>query len=146
MLIVAQGLGALLGGTLIGRITSRYPARIAAHWTLLLPLPTIGLAAHLPVIAEAILCLGARTGASMSNVLWRTLQQRHIRPTELSRVNSFVELSCLTAQPIGLALAGPAAASIGAGTTLWWTGGIQIAIAAAAVILPVTRNLTATPE
>jgi hypothetical protein len=120
--------------------------RIAARWLLLLGLPLIGLAAHLPLIAETILCLTARTGSAMSNVLWRTLQQRHIRPAELSRVNSFLELGSHAARPIGLATAGPAAASIGAGTTLLWAGGIQIAIAAIALILPVTRNLTATPE
>jgi MFS family permease len=146
ILVVALGLGALLGSTLAGRITSRYPARIAARWLLLFPLPLIGLAAHLPLIAETILCLAARTGSVMSNVLWRTLQQRHIRPAELSRVSSFIELGAHAARPIGLATAGPAAASIGAATTLLWAGGIQIAIAAIALILPVTRNLTATPE
>jgi MFS family permease len=146
MLVGALGLGVLLGGTLARRITARYPARIAARWLLLLPLPLIGLAAHLPVIAEAMLCLVAGAGNTISNVLWRTLYQRHIRPTELSRVSSLIELGCRATQPVGLATAGPAAASIGAETTLLCAGGIQISIAAAALALPPIRNLTATPE
>jgi MFS family permease len=146
MLVVALGLGALLGGTLAGRITARYPARIVARWLLFFPLPLIGLAAHLSVIAEALLCLAAGAGTTISNVLWRTLQQRHIGPAQLSRVNSFIELSCRTAQPIGLASAGPAAANLGAETILLWAGAIQTSITALALVLPPTRNLTATPE
>jgi hypothetical protein len=145
-LVAAQGLGALLGGALAGRITPRYPARTAARWLLLFPLPLIGLGAHLPVIAEAILCLAASAACTISNVLWVTLQQRHIGPAELSRVNSLMNLGCRAAQPIGLATAGPAAASIGAETTLLCAGGIQLSIAAAALALPSIRTLTATPE
>jgi MFS family permease len=145
VLLVALGLGALLGGALAGRITSHNPARIAARWRLLSALPLIGLAVHLPVIVEATLCLAARTAATISNVLWRTLQQRHIDPAELSRVNSFVELASLGAQPIGLAIVGPAAESIGTEGVLLWAGGIQLSIAVLALILAPIRNLTATP-
>ncbi len=146
MLVMALGVGALVGGTLAGRIAARFPARTAARGLLLFPMPLIGLATHLPAVAEALLCVAAGAGSTMSNVLWRTVQQRHIDPSELSRVNSFIELACRAAQPIGLAAAGPAAARLGAVTVLGWAGGIQIGVAAIALVLPSVRNLADTPR
>ncbi|MCU1643549.1 MAG: hypothetical protein JWN03_3824 [Nocardia sp.] len=81
----------------------------------------------------------------MSNVLWGTLQQRHIEPVVLSRVNSFVELGSLSAAPIGQAGVGPIAAAIGNATTLWIAGLTQLTIAAIGPALPPIRNLPACP-
>ncbi|WP_330253180.1 MFS transporter [Nocardia sp. NBC_00565] len=144
-LAVAIGIGALLGGTVAAKIAPRYPARIASRMQMLIPLPVIGLAAHLPIPVLMALCLFAGAGTTVSNVMWGTLQQRHIDAAVLSRVNSFTELGSLAAQPIGQAGAGPVAAAIGIPATLWSAGLIQFGVAFLGLTLPQTRNLPAEP-
>jgi MFS family permease len=145
-LVVAIGVGALLGGMVAARIAPRHPARVASRMLMLFPLPLIGLAAHLPIAVLVVLCLLAGAGTTVSNVLWGTLQQRHVDAAVLSRINSFTELGSLAGQPIGQVGAGPIATAIGVPATLWSAGLVQFAVALLGLVLPQTRNLPAEPE
>ncbi|RMI30095.1 MFS transporter [Nocardia stercoris] len=146
VLLVAGGVGALLGGSLAARISPQYPARMASALMVLFPLPLLGLAAHLPVPALIVVTVVADAAITVSNILWITLQQRHIDAAVLSRTNSFLEFGCLAARPIGQSATGPIAAAAGVGPTLWVAGVVQCGVAAVALALPTTRDLPAEPR
>ena len=68
------------------------------------------------VAAGALLAGG---GNMIFNSLWETSLQQHIPPAALSRVSAYDWFGSLAFQPLGLVLAGPAAAAIGTSATLW---------------------------
>ena len=69
------------------------------------------------VVAAGALLAG---GANMIfNALWETALQQHVPAAALSRVSAYDWFGSLAFQPLGLVLAGPAAAAFGTSTTLW---------------------------
>jgi hypothetical protein len=77
------------------------------------------------------------------NALWETALQQHVPPAALSRVSAYDWFGSLAFQPLGLVIAGPAAAAFGAGTTLWIASGGILAMALLAVGTPSVRHLEA---
>jgi hypothetical protein len=75
------------------------------------------------------------------NSLWETALQRHVPASSLSRVSAYDWFGSMAFAPIGLAIAGPVAASIGTSTTLWIACGAELAVAALAVATPSVRRL-----
>lgn len=109
----------------------------------LCPLPTFGLAAHLPAITVAGLALFCGIGLTIFNTLFETALQHHVPAKALSRVSAYDWFGSLACQPIGQATAGPLAAGFGTYPTLWVAGTTQLLLALTALAVPAIRRLPA---
>ncbi|MFC8718945.1 MFS transporter [Kitasatospora sp. NPDC057198] len=131
----AYGAGAVLGGlVLLGRRPGR-PLRtvlaVTAGWGL--PSGALALGGSLPLVMAA--AAGAGVVSIVSGSLFATLVQRHVPPQALGRVGAYVTLGAFAFGPVGLALAGPLAAAVGARTVLGWGALWQLASGAVALAL-----------
>jgi hypothetical protein len=88
---------------------------------------------------------GAVMGAcfDMFLVIWQTTLQREIPAEALSRVSAYDALGSFMFGPIGLLLAGPAAAAFGARPTLLACAGVMTAATLAALLSPSVRRMRA---
>jgi hypothetical protein len=75
------------------------------------------------------------------NMLWETTLQQHVPPASLSRVSAYDWFGSLLGDPLGLALAGVAAAAIGMSRTLWIAAAVDLASVVALLAAPSVRNL-----
>jgi hypothetical protein len=80
-------------------------------------------------------------GASDFNTLWETTLQQHVPPAALSRVSAYDWFGSLLGQPLGLALAGVAAAAIGMSRTLWIAAAVDLVAVVAMLAAPSVRRL-----
>jgi MFS family permease len=145
-LVSALGIGSLLGSVIAIRVQPRRPLFAAALAVVLFPLPTLALAAHVPIVAIAVLCVLAGAGTTVSNTLEETAIQRHIRPDALSRISAFELFGSLATQPLGQAAAGSLAAGAGVNTALWIGGCGHMLSALAALAVPAVRRLPPGPS
>jgi MFS family permease len=137
------GAGSLAGGITALHIHPRHPLRTGVLALLLCPLPTLGLAAHLPAPGVAGLALLCGIGLTVFNTLWETTLQHHVPSTTLSRVSAYDWFGSLACQPIGQASAGPLAAGLGTYPTLWLAGTTQLLLTVATLAVPAIRRLPA---
>ena len=126
VILVGLGAGSLIGGFVALRIHVRRSLFLGSSLLGFLAIPT------------ALLAGGANM---IFNALWETSLQRHVPAASLSRVSAYDWFGSLAFQPIGLMLAGPAAAALGTSTTLWIAAGGSLAMAALAVATPSVRRL-----
>jgi MFS family permease len=119
--LIAGGfaVGAVVGDLIAFRFRPRRP--ILWFGILLLPLagPPAALALGLPALAIAVVSVVPAAGLSLANTVWITTVMEQIPPAALSRVSAYDWFGSLAFQPLGFALAGPAAAFLGVGPTLW---------------------------
>ena len=138
LVLAAGAIGGVLGGLTGLRWRPGRPlvAAFVLYSLAGLVLATLAIPAALPVIAVAATCYIGGTAAG--NVLWETVLQAEIRQDVMSRVDSYDWLVSLVFFPVGLATAGPLAAEIGRGPTLWVaaalaSGGMLLALAVPSV-------------
>ena len=114
VIVSAQGAGGLLAGVVVLGVRFRRPV-VATNlaWTLLVA-PNLLLAFAAPVAAVAVAAFFGGIGLGAGNGIWETTLQRNIPAASLSRVSSYDWFGSLAFNPLGLALAGPVAAAIGA--------------------------------
>ena len=137
-MLAAGAFGGVLGG-LTGLRWRQGRPLVAAFLSYSLAgvvLAALAIPAALPVIAVAAMCYVG--GTAVGNVLWETVLQAEISPDVMARVDSYDWLVSLVFFPVGLAAAGPLAAEIGRGPTLWIaaalaSGGMLVALAAPSV-------------
>jgi hypothetical protein len=108
-----------------------------------LALPTALLALQAPVLVIAAGALLAGGGNMIFNALWETALQQHVPPAALSRVSAYDWFGSMAFAPIGLVVAGPAAAAFGVSATLWVTAIGIVAMALLVVATPSVRRLEA---
>jgi MFS family permease len=108
------------------RIRPARPLRTAALVTPLLaaPLIALGSAAPLVVVVAAAFCAGA--ALNVFSVWWETTLQRQVPTDALARVTSCNYLIALSLRPVGIYLAGHAAAGWGAEPTTLALGGVLL--------------------
>jgi hypothetical protein len=119
VILVGLSLGGLVGGALTLRARPEYPLRVAVGSLLPWFLPPLFFALQLPFYVIAAGAAVASAGLMISNTVWETTMQQHIPAASLSRVAAYDWFGSMLCQPIGLALAGPAAALIGMRATFW---------------------------
>jgi MFS family permease len=142
-ILVALGVGSLVGGVVSLRVHVRYPLFFGSSLLGFLALPTALLALRAPVVVIAAGALLAGGSNMIFNALWETALQQHIPPAALSRVSAYDWFGSLAFQPLGLVIAGPAAVAVGASTTLWISAAGILAMALLAVATPSVRHLEA---
>ncbi len=141
LIIASLGVGSLIGGFASLRIHVRRPLFFGSSLLgfLAIPIALLALGASAAVIAAGALLAG---GANMIfNALWETSLQRHVPAAALSRVSAYDWFGSLAFQPIGLVLAGPAAAALGTTTTLWIATAGVLGTTALGVATPSVRRL-----
>jgi MFS family permease len=142
-ILASLGVGSLFGGLVSLRIRVRHPLFFASSLGGFLALPMALLAAQAPAALVAAGALLAGGGNMIFNSLWETSLQQHIPASALSRVSAYDWFGSLAFQPLGLVLAGPAAAAIGISTTLWVATAVTIAMAVLVIATPSVRHLEA---
>jgi predicted MFS family arabinose efflux permease len=140
-IIASMGVGSLIGGFVALRVHVKHPLSFGSTLLGFLVLPMSLLALHAPVVLIAAGALLSGGSSMIFNALWETALQKHIPPAALSRVSAYDWFGSLAFQPLGLVLAGPAAAAIGASTTLWIAAFGTFATCAIAVATPSVRHL-----
>jgi hypothetical protein len=87
-----------------------------------------------------------RAGGLMIGVsVWESTLQRHIPPESLSRVSSYDWFCSFAFYPLGLALWGSVAASIGIAASLWVAFALFVAAILAVLAVPEVRRLSPSP-
>ncbi|WP_073813936.1 MFS transporter [Kitasatospora sp. CB01950] len=140
----AYGAGAVLGGLLLlGRRPAR-PLRTAIAVTAGWALPSGALALGWPLPLVAVAAAGAGVTSIVCGTLLATLTQRHVPPEALGRVSAYGTLGAFAFGPVGLALAGPIADRVGAGSVLGF-GAVWQLVSCALTLLVLGRREPADP-
>lgn len=141
VILLGLSAGSLAGGVLGLRAKPRHPLLFGSWLISFLAVPTALLALRAPAVVIAVGAFLAGAGNLVFNALWETALQRHIPARALSRVSAYDWFGSLAFQPVGLAIAGPAAALLGTSTTLWIAALGSLAASAMCVATPSVRAL-----
>ncbi len=136
------GIGAILGGIAAARLRPERPLRRALLGLLSTSPAMAALALHGPTSVVIALFALAGAGIAAAAVLWETTLQLGVPRASLARVSSIDWLASLGLRPLAYALAGPAAAWVGAKTALLVVAGIQVMALSAIAIAPALSRLT----
>jgi predicted MFS family arabinose efflux permease len=142
---VAGG-GALLGALIGIRWRPRRPMVVGVLLTLFWPLQSIAVALTSPLAAVIVLAFAAGLGFSLFEVWWQTALVRQIPAHALSRVSAYDWMGSLALMPLGFAVAGPLAATLGARTVLGAGAGVAFVLLALALLPRSTRALSSSAE
>jgi MFS family permease len=140
-IVTFAGVGALAGGALAIRVKPVRPLRAGVAALSLLAGPPALLAIPAETVAIGIAAFFAALGLSFFNTVFVTTMQEYVPPDSLSRVSSIDWLLSIGLQPIGFALAGPLAESVGLSTTLAAAATWLILSTATVLAIPSVRNL-----
>jgi MFS family permease len=141
LVLTCAGIGSVAGGALTLRIR---PARPLAAGCLLVTafgLPALTLGLGLPLAAVAATAAAGGMGLTAFNSLWQTALQQHIPLNVLSRVSAYDSTASFASIPLGLAIAGPLAALVGASNLLIAAGLIQLLAGLAPLAVADVRHL-----
>jgi MFS family permease len=142
-IVVALGVGSILGGLVALRARPRHPLRMAfAVFVLITPLLFALVAAHapLPVILPVAVIDGA--SATMFNTFWFTAVQSDVPADELARVFSWDYLGSVVILPVGQALSGAVGGLLGLSATLYVAAGVSLVLFALGLAAPSVRNFS----
>jgi predicted MFS family arabinose efflux permease len=137
---VAGG-GAVVGAVVGIRWRPRHPMVIGLLLTLIWPVQTLAFAGAAPLTVVVALAFGAGLGFTLFEVWWSTALVRHIPPEALSRVSAYDWMGSLALLPLGFAIAGPLAATLGARTVLAVGAAVALAMLVLALVPRGTREL-----
>jgi hypothetical protein len=140
-IIAVEGLGAIVGGLVALRIRVSRPL----VWSELVVLPSgfllFALAVPLPVVAIAAVGFLVGAGFAIGENLYVTAFQRNIPEHALSRISSYDWFGSVALNPIGYALIGPVAATIGIPETLVIAGVLNVLVCVGVVLVPSVRTI-----
>jgi hypothetical protein len=142
-ILAAQGAGAVVGGIAMLRVRFKRPLVVATVSLLVWPFPLLSLAylAPVPVIAIGAFLGGA--GFAIFDTQWQTTMQREIPSEVLSRVSAYDWFGSLVFLPLGYAIVGPVAASVGT-RAVFFTGSAYLLVTTFAILLiPAVRHMRA---
>jgi MFS family permease len=139
------GAGAIVAGVVVLRVKPRRPLVVADLLAtgLAAPLLALGLSRSVVVIAAANAWFGFELIAS--NTLWSSSIQSLIPDNVRARVDSYDWLVSLVITPVGFAVAGPLASSLGSTATLVGAAALGAIPCALVVLLPGVRGVRRTP-
>ena len=141
VILVVSAIGGLAAGATALRLKPRRPLLLASIVVIPNAVPIILLALKLPWETLVVAELVTGFGNMLFNTLWETTLQQHIPPASLSRVSAYDWFGSLLCEPLGLALAGVAAAAIGMSRTLWIAAAVDLLSVAAILAAPSVRHL-----
>ncbi len=139
--VVAFGLGAVLGDLLLLRVRPRFALRASALGLVVASCQAAVYGSGTTLVTMCALQLVAGTGVTIFFTLWEVSLQEHVPGASLSRVSSFDYVAAAGLMPLGTALAGPLAVAIGAQETLLGMSALGVACALAFLAVPEVRAL-----
>lgn len=142
--LAGEAVGMLVGVLIAIRIRPRRPMLVAVALTLPTALPYLLLGVYAPLWTVVLGAVVMGICFDIFGVLWETSLQREVPPDVLSRVSSYDALGSLMFGPIGLLVAGPAAAVFGARPALIACAGLIVLATLAALCSPGVRNMRLT--
>ncbi|MEP6953258.1 MAG: MFS transporter [Solirubrobacteraceae bacterium] len=145
VVVVAFGVGAVLGDLLLLRIRPRLALRAAAIGLVVASLQAAVYGSGATLALMCALQLVAGVGVTIFFTLWEVSLQEHVPGAALSRVSSFDYVAAAGLMPLGTALAGPIAAAVGAQETLLVMSAAGVACALAFLSVPEVRSLPRGP-
>lgn len=140
LIAAATGIGVILGSASAGRLRPSRPLFIASLLAVGPALFALALAFGLPVFAIAVAGFIAGATEGFFEVIWVTALQQRVTPSALARVSSYDALGSFLFLPVGLALAGPAAETIGTDAVLFVCAGFAVISSVAVAFLPSVRG------
>jgi MFS family permease len=146
LILAASGVGGIAGGLVALHTNARRPLLFATLtlWAFFVPLALLAL--ELPIAVIAAGALVADAGLMLSNTIWESTLQRHVPASTLSRVSAYDWFGSMAFQPVGLALWGPIAASIGNDGALWLAFVLGVISLLALLAVREIRTLPPFPE
>lgn len=143
--LAGEAVGTIFGVLVAMRLRPRRPILLGTLLCIPVALPylLLGLSAPLWSIVIGAFLLGVCF--DVFGVLWQTTLQREVPAEALSRVSSYDALGSLMFGPLGLMLAGPAAAWVGPKNAMIGCAALVVLSTLAALLSPGVRNLRA-PE
>jgi MFS family permease len=145
-ILAAEGAGAVIGGVIMLRVHPRRPLLIATLSSLVFPLPLFFIATRSPTALIAGFGFLAGGFITVFSVQWTTTLQREVPANVLSRVSAYDWFGSLAFLPIGMALVGPLASSIGITTTLVGSGVLMLLLILAVLAVPSVSRLRASAQ
>ncbi|MGL5406570.1 MAG: MFS transporter [Propionibacteriaceae bacterium] len=133
--LAAEAAGEVVGVMLALHWKPRRPILVPVVMTAVtvwIPFLLLAIAAPLPIVVATSVFMGVST--TFFNILWSTAMQQAIPAESLSRVSSYDAMGSMMFGPIGLLLAGPAAAWLGPRPAMFGCS-ILLGIIAAAALL-----------
>jgi MFS family permease len=140
-IMACYGAGSVTGGLCaLGRRPGR-PLAVSVAATFGYGLPCAALAAGAPLAVTAAAAVLAGVGSAISAALAMTVVQQQVPRERLARVRSIQSLAAFSASPVGLVLAGPAAAATTIGTVLACSAVFSAASAIVTLAIPGIRQV-----
>ena len=143
LIMGALATGSCLGGLAATQLRPRRPLLTACAALPLTALSPALLAFGPPVAIVATAALIGGICLVLFNTLWETSLQRQIPTTLLSRVSAYDWLGSAALSPIGFAIAGPIAATIGVDRSLWLAAALIATTSVLPLAVPEVRDLRA---
>jgi MFS family permease len=141
LIIAAEGIGLLAGGFGGLRFKPARPLFVGAlAMFLVIPVPLL-LSIPAPLIVIAIAAFAMGVGLETFTIYWDTALQQHVPEAALSRVSSYDVLGSIVFVPIGQAIAGPVAATLGINTALLLTAVVMFVAIVAMIGVRDIRHL-----
>src|SRR5260221_1426950 len=103
--------------------------------------PVALLAARAPTGAIVVAAVVSGAGIAVFGTLWDTTLQQHIPEAVLSRVSAYDWLGSVALIPLGYALTGPLASTLGITGALWLAAAWTALGSATAIAVPAVRRL-----
>ncbi|MFJ4713445.1 MFS transporter [Streptomyces sp. NPDC088785] len=137
----ALGAGTVVGGLVALRLRPRRMLRAGSLALFSFALFPAVVGAGLSVPGMMAGCVVAGAGMSFWGVMWATSVQTQVPRDVLNRIHAYDVAGSLAMQPVGQALAGPAAGAFGTHRVLLAGGAVTLGCAAVLLLLPAVRGL-----
>jgi MFS family permease len=135
-ILVANGIGAVVGGAVALRYRPRLPLVACILWPMLVCVQLVTLALHAPTWAIASASFFAGLGIAIHLALWFTIFQREVPEHAQSRVSSYDSLGSFVLTPLGFVGAGLIAAGIGVSNAAWLAAGAILVLTSTMLLIP----------
>jgi MFS family permease len=141
MVLVGEGLGAVIGVFVSLVWRPKYPIRSAIMLLLFagLPMTMLGLSVPINIVVVAAVFMGF--GFETFTVQWMTTMQTEVPPEALGRVASYDAFGSICMGPLGLIIAEPFRHLVGIHNAMLACGLVVLAVTLLALCFPEVRNL-----
>ena len=141
-ILAIESLGAVVGGVFALRLRVKRPLVVCQLVVVPSGLLLAALSVPLPLVAIAALSFVVGIGFALGSTLYTTAFQRNIPEHALSRISSYDWFGSVALNPIGYALIGPIALTLGASQTLAVAGVLNILVCLSVVLVPSVRHIS----
>ena len=146
LIVAAFGVGAVIGDLILLRWRPSRPLRVSSMLLIVASCQAAIIGSGMPLAAIAGLELLTGIAVTGYFTLWETSLQEHIPEHAISRVSSYDFTLSVGLMPIGFALVGPVADSLGLQTTVIMMSATGICAALACLCVPSVRGLSRPPS